>query len=264
MGLPPPSVLRSSSPNISSLAQILSTTRDGEAQAMIPVYRLYPRRKAIGYLGKEALMEKQNRVQWIYSSRDNRELAERYDQWARDYDSDLEEDFEYRGPQIATEFFARYVATGAAILDAGAGTGLVGELLARLGYNDLVAMDLSPGMLEEAGKKKVYKELRQMVMGDTLDFATDSFDAVMVSGVFTVGHAPASSLDELIRITKPGGHICFTLRPDVYENSGFKEKQTELETEDKWKLVEASEKLQMLPKGEPDIYHQVWVYQVTS
>jgi SAM-dependent methyltransferase len=134
-------------------------------------------------------MEKQNRVQWVYSSRDNKELTERYDQWARDYDSDLEEDFEYRGPRIASEFFARYVAPGAAILDAGAGTGLVGELLTQLGYSDLVAMDLSPGMLEEAGKKKVYKELRQMVMGDTLDFATDSFDAVISVGVLTQGHA---------------------------------------------------------------------------
>jgi SAM-dependent methyltransferase len=209
-------------------------------------------------------MEKQNRVQWVYSSRDNKELTERYDQWARDYDSDLEEDFEYRGPRIASEFFARYVAPGAAILDAGAGTGLVGELLTQLGYSDLVAMDLSPGMLEEAGKKKVYKELRQMVMGDTLDFATDSFDAVISVGVLTQGHAPASSLDELVRITKPGGYICFTLRPDIYESNGFKEKQMALEAAGRWKLVEASEKQQMLPKGEPDVYHQVWVYQVTS
>lgn len=209
-------------------------------------------------------MEKQNKVQWVCSSRDNKELAERYDQWARDYDADLETDFEYRGPQIATEFFTRYVATGAAILDAGAGTGLVGKLLAKLGYNDLVAMDLSPGMLEEAGKKKVYKELRQMVMGDTLDFATDSFDAVISVGVLTLGHAPASSLDELVRITKPDGYICFTLRPDIYQSNGFKEKQAALEAAGRWKLVEVSEKQQTLPKGEPDIYHQVWGYQVTS
>ena len=45
---------------------------------------------------------------------------------------------------------------------------------------------------------------------------------------------------------------------------GFKEKQRALEAEGKWKFVEASEKFQTLPKGEPDVYHQVWVYQVTS
>ena len=34
-------------------------------------------------------MECQNRVQWVYSSRNNEELAERYDHWAKDYDTDL-------------------------------------------------------------------------------------------------------------------------------------------------------------------------------
>ena len=208
-------------------------------------------------------MEKQSRVQWVYSSRSNHELAERYDQWAKEYDADLGQDFEYRAPQIAAEFFARYVPREARILDAGAGTGIVGEVLDKLGYNNMVAMDLSKGMLEEARQKNVYRELHQMLMGETLDFAANSFGAVVSVGVLTVGHAPASSLDELIRVTKPGGYIVFTLRPDVYENNGFKEKQTELESEGKWKLVEVSEKFQVLPRGEPDIYHQVWVYQAT-
>lgn len=207
-------------------------------------------------------MEKQSKVQWIYSSRDNRELAERYDQWAKDYDADLERDFKYRAPQVAAEFFARYVPKEARILDAGAGTGLVGEVLTKLGYNNLVAMDLSEGMLEEACKKSVYRELHQMVMGETLDYATDSFDAVICVGTLTVAHAPADSLDELVRVTSPGGYIVYTLRPDTYENSGFKEKQATLDSEGKWQLVEVSDKLQVLPKGESDIYHQVWVYRV--
>lgn len=209
-------------------------------------------------------MEKKDRVQWVYSSRDNKELAERYDQWAKDYDADLDEGFGWRGPQRAAEFFARHVPREARTLDAGAGTGLVGEILARLGYNDLVAMDLSQGMLEEARKRNVYREYHQMVMGEPLDFATDSFDAIISVGVLTVGHAPASSLDELVRITKPGGYIVFSLRPDVYEDSGFKEKQSALEAAGKWKLVEVTEQFQPLPKGEPEVYHQVWAYQVTS
>jgi len=212
----------------------------------------------------ESEMDRSERVQWIYSSRDNKELAERYDQWAKDYDADLDGGFGWRGPQRAVEFFARYVPKNARTLDAGAGTGLVGQLLARSGYTDLVAMDLSEGMLEEARKKNVYREFHQMVMGESLDYATDSFDAIISVGVLTVGHAPASSLDELVRITKPGGHIVFSLRPDVYKDSGFKEQQDTLESEGKWRLVEVSEEFQPLPKGEPDVYHQVWVYQVTS
>ena len=207
-------------------------------------------------------MKQQNRVQWVYSSCNNQELAERYDQWAKDYDADLERDFGWRGPQRTAEFLTKYVPKEARILDAGAGTGLMGKLLAKQGYHDLVAMDLSEGMLVEVRNKNVYQELHQMVMGEPLDFATGSFDAIVSVGVLTVAHAPASSLDELVRITRPGGYIVFTLRPDVYKDSGFKEKQAALESEGKWRLVEISEKFQPLPMGEPDVYHQVWVYQV--
>lgn len=208
-------------------------------------------------------MEKQNRVQWIYSSRNNQELEERYDQWAKDYDADLEKQHEYRGPALTVKFFTRYVPEEARILDAGAGTGLMAEILGKLGYHDLVAMDLSQSMLEEARKKNVYRELYQMVMGEPLGFATDSFDAVVSVGVLTTAHAPASSFDELVRITKPGGHIVFTLPAKAYDNSGFHEKLMALESEDKWKLVEGSES-QLLTKGGAGVYHQVWVYRVTS
>lgn len=207
-------------------------------------------------------MKKQNRVRWVCSSPDNQELTKRYDQWAKNYDDDLRQEFEYRAPQVTAEFFTRHVPKEAKILDAGAGTGLIGEVLAKQGYHHLVAIDLSKGMLAEARKKNIYRELHQMVMGEPLDFATDSFDAVVSVGVLTVAHAPASSLDELIRVTRPGGYIIFTLRPDVYQNYGFKEKQEALESDGKWKLVGVSEKFQALPKGEPDIYHQVWVYQI--
>lgn len=204
------------------------------------------------------------RVQWIYSSSDSKELAERYDQWAKDYDANLENEFGWVGPRRAVEFFRRYVPKDDKILDAGAGTGLVGQMLAEYGYKDLTAMDLSQGMLEEARKKGVYRAFHRMVMGEHLDYATGAFGAVISVGVLTLGHAPASSFDELIRITKPGGYIVFSLRPDVYRNSGFKEKQDESEAEGKWRPVAVSEEFKTLPKGEPDIYHQIWVYQITS
>ena len=209
-------------------------------------------------------MDRSDKVQWIYSSRDNRELAERYDVWAKDYDEDLDEGFGWIGPHRAVDFLVKYVDKEERILDAGAGTGLVGALLKEQGYKNLIAMDLSEGMLNEARKKNAYSEFHQMVMGGPLDFPTGSFDAVISVGVLTVGHAPASSLDELVRITKTGGHIVFSIRPDVYRDSGFKEKQNDLEAQGKWKLVEASEEFQPLPKGEPEVYHQVWVYEITS
>ncbi len=49
----------------------------------------------------------------------------------------------------------RSVPPPARVLDAGAGTGLAGELLAGRGYTNLVAMDLSESMLREAARKLV-------------------------------------------------------------------------------------------------------------
>ena len=209
-------------------------------------------------------MSSQNMVQWVYSSKDNRELAERYDQWSQEYERDLLNEFEYLAPQRTAEEFAKHVDKDARILDAGAGTGWVGVILAGMGYGSIVAMDLSEGMLEEARKKQVYQDFHRMVMGETLDYETDSFDAVISVGVLTVGHAPAHSLDELVRVTRPGGHIAFSLRPDLYENGGFREKQSELESAGCWQLVERTEPFKPMPKGEPEVWHQVWVYRVTG
>jgi hypothetical protein len=58
-----------------------------------------------------------------------------------------------------------------------------------------------------AGKKEKYRDLRQMTLGEPLDFDDDQFAAVSSAGVFTQGHAPLSGFDELIRITRSGGHI---------------------------------------------------------
>ena len=208
------------------------------------------------------MQESHKRVQWVYESSSNKELEDRYDQWAADYDNDLAKEFEWNAPQNTAAVFAKHVAKTARVLDAGAGTGLAGECLAQEGYGNLVAMDLSLGMLEEAKGKNLYNSFHQMALGDQLAFETDEFDAVISVGVFTQGHAPVNSFDELMRITKPGGLIVFSLRVDTYETAGFKEYLSDSETSGKWELAEVTDQFQPLPKGEPDVWHQIWAYRV--
>ncbi len=208
-------------------------------------------------------MNSDNKVQWVYASENNQQLEERYDEWAQDYDDNLESDFGYVMPRMAAETFERFVPKDARVLDAGAGTGLVGVELNRLGYTNLEAMDLSRGMLDEARRKGAYRDFHQMVMGEPLDLDTDSYAAAICVGVLTLGHAPAHSLEELARIVRPGGFVAFTLRPDIYEQNGFREKQRQLESEGAWELADVTEEFLGMPKGEPDVYFQVWIYRVT-
>ena len=83
------------------------------------------------------------RVKWVYSSQSSDEVKGRYDAWAESYDHDLTTTYDYVLPAITAQDFVRWVEPGASILDAGAGTGLVGVELHRLGYTDLTAMDIS-------------------------------------------------------------------------------------------------------------------------
>jgi SAM-dependent methyltransferase len=204
------------------------------------------------------------RIDWVYSSQTNDELKDRYHDWAGSYESDLAEHFEYRAHQVCVADFVGLVPVSAKVLDAGAGTGLVGQLLAEHGYRDLFAMDLSPAMLAEAERKGVYQDLRPGVLGSPLDYPDDHFEAVISVGVFTAGHAPASGFDELIRVVRPGGWIIFTLNNvlDVPEGE-FPQKLAALSAAGRWTLINKGERFQPTPLGEPDVQLRVWRYQVS-
>ena len=123
--------------------------------------------------------ESTERLHKVYSSRNIQELEERYDAWAEDYEEDICS-FGYKSPTVITCLIGRYVESQEGpILDAGAGTGILGERLASCGYNDLTGIDLSQAMLDVAEKKGVYQDLRQMVLGEHLDFSDNSFNAVV-------------------------------------------------------------------------------------
>ena len=202
------------------------------------------------------------RLQSAYAAKDGQEAAELYDSWAEDYERRVSS-WGYITPAVAAWFLGRYVAPeDGTVLDAGAGTGLMGLVLAPLGYRDLIGIDVSRDMLEYAREKGVYRELRQMELGGRLDLPSDAFAAVVAAGVFAAGHAPPESFEDLIRVTKRGGYVIFSVRTDVYLEGGFKEKQEALEREDRWQLVETSEPFAHLRFEDPDLKVQVFAYRV--
>ena len=176
-----------------------------------------------------------------YTSQSADEVREYYDDWADDYEAHMG-NVGYTHPAMVVGLLTRHVpATDEPVLDAGAGTGIMAELLVGLGYPNVVGIDNSPKMLALAASKKRYRDLRQMTLGEPLDFADDHFAAVVASGVFTEGHAPLSGFDELIRVTRAGGHIVFTISRSYLEGL-FDEKGEALEDAGLWRSVDVSER----------------------
>jgi predicted TPR repeat methyltransferase len=201
-------------------------------------------------------------LQSVYNAKSSQEIAELYDNWAEDYDQSVLS-YGYATPAITAGFFGRYVKPeDGTVLDAGAGTGMMGEILAPLGYRDLVGIDISQRMLELAREKGVYKDLRRMELGEQLDLPSDAFAVVVAAGVFAAGHAPPESFDELIRVTEAGGGMIFSVRTDVYEDGGFKAKQEALERENRWQLLEVTEPFAHLRYEDPDLKARVFAYRV--
>ena len=64
------------------------------------------------------MQQRRDRVQWVCAAKNNRELEDRYDQWAEEYDRDLGEEFEWIVPRVTVGRFGRYVAPDARIRDA--------------------------------------------------------------------------------------------------------------------------------------------------
>ncbi|MFZ9940011.1 MAG: bifunctional demethylmenaquinone methyltransferase/2-methoxy-6-polyprenyl-1,4-benzoquinol methylase UbiE [Bacteroidia bacterium] len=98
------------------------------------------------------------------------------------------------------------------ILDVATGTGDLAIGLLQLNPKEVVGLDLSPGMLAQAGHKIKRKGLTariQLIEGDSeeLPFAQDYFDAVTVAfGVRNFEHLE-QGLSEMARVLKKGGVV---------------------------------------------------------
>lgn len=176
----------------------------------------------------------------VYNAADHEELMHAYRDWAPAYDQNTVQDFGYVGYRICAQLLHRYLEenTSLHILDAGCGTGLVGEVLYSLGYFDLEGLDYSQEMLDVAGQKGVYTRRINADLSQPLDIPDKTYDAVVCAGTFTYAHVTSEAFAELIRITKPGGIICFTIREGSYEDYGYRQEMVRLEAQGAWELLE--------------------------
>jgi predicted TPR repeat methyltransferase len=185
----------------------------------------------------------------VYEAKRPDEIAALYDGWAETYDAEMAA-AGYRHPSICLALLSRHLPRGdAPLLDAGAGTGLMGEWLGIMGYPHVEALDISEGMLAVAARKGTYAALHRLALGGPLPFADGHFAGVVSAGVFTSGHVGAEGLDELIRICRPGGVIVLTVKNTLWDG-GFSDRIAALEKEGAVSRAEETGPYVSMP-GEP-------------
>ncbi|SNY92550.1 Methyltransferase domain-containing protein [Cohaesibacter sp. ES.047] len=150
------------------------------------------------------------------------ELMGLYQDWAASYDQDLIEDWGYQAPErVAQLVKTAYRDKGAKILDAGCGTGLVGQELAKSGFKTIDGADYSQSMLDEAKNKGVYSDLYQIDLNLPLSVKDGTYDIVTCAGTFTASHIHPEAIKELVRITRKGGIVCVTVRDSYWNETNF-------------------------------------------
>lgn len=146
-----------------------------------------------------------------------------FDQNAARFENDLLETLSYRGPELmraaieATAKARSRRARFARVLDLGCGTGLMGAAIRDLA-DELVGVDLSPGMIMQAQAKDLYDRL---VAGDLVAFLEEEpgqFDLVLAADVFVY----LEDLKPILALAReklaPGGLIAFTT--ETYRGDG--------------------------------------------
>ena len=126
------------------------------------------------------------------------------------------------------------------MLDLGCGDGWIGQSMKDKGYSDFVGVDASQGMLDEAEKRGMYRELKKMFVGNNEMPAewVGQFDVVVSCGCLVVGHFPNSSFDDFYNALKVGGHMLFSVRDKYYAPLGHEAYIQNMEKEGKIKFVD--------------------------
>ena len=189
------------------------------------------------------------------SVRENdQELLDVYKKWASIYDQDNDDVLGTVSQPNSVQIFHKHLSDkNQKIIDVGCGTGLVGLELSKLGYTSFDGVDISKEMIDIAISRG-YRSLFLGNLNESLPLESNSYDAALCVGVFTHGHVGPSRLEELTRVIKPEGLVCFTVNEDVYESYGFDKVIKELEAKKVWKILEFTKQDYMTKKNVMGFY----------
>lgn len=200
-----------------------------------------------------------------YLAKDTEESAKVYDAWSSKFEQEMGA-MGYVNPALTPAIVERWAKNkDIKILDVGCATGLIGAYLHFIGFDNLHAVDHSTEMVKIAESKQVYKSVKNASLkpGAPLPYDNEEFDMVIPMGIFTIAHAPVEGVEELVRITKIGGHLVFSCTKPGWNEYGFGKKIELLESNGTWQRVDQTREYITIPGASPDrLYHStIYVYK---
>ena len=103
----------------------------------------------------------------------------------------------------------------------------------------ITGADFSQEMLDLI-PHNIYHQLELIDLNEKLKYEDNFFDAITCVGTFTYGHVKANALNELIRILKKNGLICFTINEGIYKKYQFDLKIKQLSDDKLWDIIDIS------------------------
>ena len=177
----------------------------------------------------------------IYQLDSKEKVLEYYVNWTKkgEYNKNMIS-WNYQAPQNTVKLFNKHTPNKEInILDAGCGSGLVGIELQKNGYTKITGADFSQEMLDLI-PNNIYHQLELIDLNEKLKYEDNFFDAITCVGTFTYGHVKANALNELIRILKKNGLICFTINEGIYKKYQFDLKIKQLSDDKLWDIIDIS------------------------
>jgi predicted TPR repeat methyltransferase len=187
---------------------------------------------------------------WLHEgTTDPREVAHRYDDWAKSYDADLTS-WSYQAPTVVADTVVARKPAAGSVLDVGCGTGLVGAALRERGFTGrILGLDISEASLAIARERAAYDSLEHADLQQPLPVEDDSVDAVVCVGVMTYLPDVEAVWREFARVTRPDGLVALTQREDLWHPRECQSVVDRLQAEGVWTPLDITGPAPYLPEG---------------
>lgn len=199
---------------------------------------------------------------WLVAGGDDvGEIRSQYDDWAPTYDDEVD-GWHYRAPEVAAGLLLEHGGDPGPVLDAGCGTGLVGQALRSSGCAATIhGADASAESLELAAVRGIYEDLTVVDLQQPLPWPDARFGSAVCVGVMTYVPDVEGCWREFARVVRPGGVVVATQRDDIWDDHATQEAIDRLADDGVWTPVVVTGPRPYLP-GNADFGDEIGVRYV--